>query len=116
MKILYKGTEYNVWFRYVRPNKSKHNIEFTECWIESLNNGIQVQGITRKAAGESFIKEIGRKLSLTRALKAAFPNIGTSSEGFSARNVFWHCYFEATNQHSKIYDLTLLQRKQVAWK
>lgn len=116
MKILYEDVEYNVWFRYIRPNKSNHNVEFTECWIESLNNDIQFQGIARKAAGDHFIKEVGRKLAFKRVLAKAFPNINKESYGFVSRQIFWNCYFEATNQQDKIYDLTLLARKQVKWK
>lgn len=116
MKILYEGIEYHIWFNYIRPNKSNHNIEFTECWIESLENGIQVEGLARKAPGDQFVKEIGRKLSFSRALSKLFPNNAPKSDGFVARNIFWHCYFASTNQNEKIYDLTLLARKQVTWK
>lgn len=97
MLIEYEGIKYHLWWKYRRYD-SYHDhdkngkiiaipqSEYTECHIESLENGIQIISIAKKAPQDQFCKEIGRKLALARVLKKAFPTDNV------ARALFWANY------------------------
>jgi len=116
MKINYNGIEYSIYWKFLRyepykdfNHKTSKEIfvpqnEYTECYIESLTKGIQIISRATKTPPDQFNKEIGRKLSFTRALQLLFP------DRKEARKFFWHCYFEFTNQHDKLDDLTFVAR------
>src|SRR5438034_423772 len=96
MRIEFCGVTYEVYWKYLR-NKDlllpEYKAEFTECHIEALLNGANIITTARKAPQDSFNKEVGRKISLDRALKQLFPN------NKYARSRFWRIYFDRTNSH-----------------
>lgn len=97
MKVKYNGIVYEVYWKYRRydsyhDHDSRGRIiaipqsEYTECHIESLSNGVSIIELAEKSPQDQFNKEIGRKISLTRALKQLFP------EDKKARRYFWLRY------------------------
>lgn len=114
MKILYKGIEYTVYWKYERCPFCFHNginknfkhvcVDATSCFIENLEKGIQVVRLTMRIPPDIYNKEFGRKLSFKRTLEALVLN---DKEG---RKFFGHWYFEFTNQRDKVDDITLVAR------
>lgn len=104
MKVHYQGIDYNVYWKYLRyaPHKDfdkngKSTIvpqkEYTECWVTNLLLDITIVRRAIKHKNDKFCKEVGRKMSLTRALETLFPN------NKEARKTFWIEYF---NRNLKI--------------
>lgn len=113
MKVAFQGRIYEVSWVHgpstIGQGKQKrvlvHQSGYTNCTIQWVATpDVKAEGFARQAPGDMYCKERGRKISLGRALLKLFP---FSKE---ARTIFWHTYFDHTNQASKITDITLRER------
>ncbi len=92
---MFKVGDYRVWFKHnpneeVELSEDLHARGVTECFIEN-ENGIGASfGYAFCSSKDNFSRAVGRKVSLTEALKP-----------FSKdwRKAFWEKYFEKMNEN-----------------
>lgn len=67
MKFIFEGEEFKISFKHVQPG----TVRSTRCYIWKGGNGDEpwARGGATCDPSDTFSKEIGRKLALTRALK-----------------------------------------------
>ena len=84
MKLRTNHRNYKLFWRHLDINESQ-NEKLTWCIIENTASGVQHVGEAICSSKDNYNKEVGRKTSLTRALKEA---------GFSkkSRRDFWNFY------------------------
>ncbi len=81
MKVILNNIEYWVYWQYCENTSGK----FTLCNIETRGFNLFATGTTKLSPKDKFVKEVGRKTSLERALKQVFPEKAD-------REVFWKAY------------------------
>lgn len=70
----------------------KHTLDGTECRIRVLDTETEVYGVSHKNPKDSMNKNVGRKLSLERALQQ-IPDLVPKEN----RILFWNEYFKMRN-------------------
>ena len=80
MKLTYDGAEYSICFNHDQPEHRS-----TSCAIFK-DRILQCGGYCRRNPTDRFVREIGRKLSLTRALLMI--------KDKCLRRAIWECYLD----------------------
>jgi len=80
MLINYNNTQYKIYFKHIRKTAFKRKMELWHwkdvvpndisiCFIENtLTKEIIAQGLSKCSKKDNFVKEVGRQISLVRAL------------------------------------------------
>ena len=79
---------FKVKFGHYNPSNPKKHKRVTLCDIYDEGNNVVATEFALCSKDDPFVKDMGRKISLGRALKVLYPNDPNT------RKMFWDAYFE----------------------
>lgn len=94
MKVEVDGKQIRVYWRYLELTTQGRTVRGTWCLLHVVGVADPfAMGVARQFVGDTDSKETARKVTLTKALKAAFPN-DEGAEGWAraTRRRFWEAY------------------------